>query len=448
MNEQSTQERFKRGSAEAGRFFRYMADFVGFTAEDAAAIRDSRFVIEAHIPTIVAAFYTQLLRFPATRQPFLKKDGTIDRDNLELRMHHQTHFWRRAASGDYDDDFARYVDYVGRAHTSQGADPKIYIPERYVIGMVGFMQQQITAALAKELREIDPELESRAARGWGLLMMVILEMLARSYSQEKEPEIAGELRPIDGAEVHKLAIEAYEKSLGVARSIEYREVLVGRVDEIPDGQRKLIQVDDLSIGVFHHQGGWYALHNSCLHRGGPVCTGPLEGNTLTCPWHGYQYNVTDGVLLLDRNARLPMYPVEIRGDEVYVRIPFFLRDEFEINLDGPLAGAPLAPGAAPGLAENEFPVDEVPPGTVIRLFFQGEPVAVYNVDGAFYATHERCTHVGGPLSEGRLNGEEIICPWHDSCFNVITGAVTCGPAKKPVRTYRVVVENGIGRIEE
>ncbi|NJN84935.1 MAG: hypothetical protein HC802_23370 [Caldilineaceae bacterium] len=124
----STYQQFKRGSADAGQYFRYMAAFVGFSEEDAVSIRATRFVIEKHIPDIIADFYSQVLRFPGTRKHFLKRDGSIDQEYLEMRMRHQIHFWRRAASGEYDDDFARYIDYVGRAHTSEGATHRSTLP--------------------------------------------------------------------------------------------------------------------------------------------------------------------------------------------------------------------------------------------------------------------------------------------------------------------------------
>jgi nitrite reductase/ring-hydroxylating ferredoxin subunit len=444
MTQISSQETFKRGAADAGQFFWYMAEFVGFNETDAATIRETRFIIEKHIPKIVAGFYAQLLRFPATRAPFQKGDGTIDQENLEMRMHHQANFWRRAASGTYDDDFARYVDYVGKAHTAQGADPKIYIAERYVIGMVGFVQQRVAEALAAELRQIDPELEARAAKAWNALLMVILEILARSYGQQTAPENLGARRDIDDEAVLQLAVETYEKSLGIARAIEYKDVRVGHVDEIPEGRRKIIQVADLSIGVFHHKGHWRALHNSCLHRGGPVCTGQLQDDTLTCPWHGYQYDVNDGKLLLDNTAKLPTYPVEVRDGTVYLRIPILIRDEVDIRLNE-VVQAPLAFGQ-PALPPHAFRPADLRPGHITLVHVAGEPVAVYNVDGQFYATHDRCSHVGGPLSEGRLEGSQVICPWHNSCFDVTNGQATCGPATQAVKTYRVTIAGDVGQV--
>src|SRR5262250_1332258 len=113
MTEQySTQERFKRGAADAGRYFRFMSEFIGFTPADATAIRETRFVIEKNIPSIVADFYVQVLRYPVTRRHFLKPDGQVDQDYVERRMQHQGSFWRRTASGVYDEDYARFVDYV------------------------------------------------------------------------------------------------------------------------------------------------------------------------------------------------------------------------------------------------------------------------------------------------------------------------------------------------
>ena len=74
-------------------------------------------------------------------------------------------------------------------------------------------------------------------------------------------------------------------------------------------------------------------------------------------------------------------------------------------------------------------------------------MAVYNVDGTFYATQDECTHADGPLSEGDMDGAVVICPWHASCFDVTTGAVVEGPAKEPLQVYRVVVDGDVGRVE-
>jgi nitrite reductase/ring-hydroxylating ferredoxin subunit len=449
MTQLSTQERFKRGAADAGRYFDFMAQFVDFRPEHAEAIRATRFIVEKHIPAIVADFYNQLLSFPATRKHFLNKDGSIDQEYLQLRMQHQATFWRRTARAVFDEDYARFLDYVGRAHTSQGADTKIYIPQRYVMGMVGFVQQRIGAALDAELRDVDPDLASQAIRGWNALLLVLLELLSRPYGEGREAETFEAPEEIDETPVQQLALETYERSLGMARSVEYRRAYAGRVDDYAQDGRQVIEAEGLSIGVFYVDGRWHALQNSCLHRGGPVCKGPLADGILTCPWHGYQYKLETGELLLDPDAKLPRYQVEVCDDEVYVHIPVLIRDEVDISLTDLFARAEAgeATAAPRQLAANEFLLADLPPGRSRLLTVNGVGVAVYNVDGQFYATEDACTHEGGPLSEGALDGSMVVCPWHDSCFDVKTGAVLKGPATEPLPTYTVKIEGDVGRVE-
>lgn len=101
----------------------------------------------------------------------------------------------------------------------------------------------------------------------------------------------------------------------------------------------------------------------------------------------------------------------------------------------------------PALKENEFFVAEVKPGQIKLVHLGGQEVAVYNVDGAFYATQGECTHAGGPLSEGELEGKIVTCPWHYSCFDVTNGAVVCKPATKPLQTMKVTISGETGRVE-
>ncbi len=430
----------KQGAEDAGKYFRYISEFVGFSSEDAETIRQTKPVIEKHLPDIVSKFYTHLLRYLPTRQWFLKSDGAIDQDYLELRMRHLTNFWARTASGIFDDEYARYVDYVGRAHTSHGADPHIYIAERYVIGQVGFVQHAISDAIIKELQPVDPEFAFRAEEAWDNLMMVLLEMLSRAYYAERTAETFEAPQPVDQAAVEKLAQEAFEIEQGEENPIALKKVAVAKAADVPDGERKLVAVDGLSIGVFHHKGKWYALRNRCLHRGGPVCTGSLVDDTLTCPWHGFQYNVTTGQMLVDPNAFLDTYPVSVEEDQVVLQVP--------------AAGAPPGADSTPSslsevkpMKDNEFRLSDVPPGTAKCVESADQAIAVFNVAGLFYATQGKCTHAGGPLCEGTLDGTIIECPWHGSRFDVRTGAVVGRPAKNPVKTYRVMMEGEIGRIE-
>ncbi len=462
----------RQGAEDAGRYFRYMAEYVGFTAADADAIRQTKPIIEKHLPEIVSKFYAHVLRYPPTRKFFLNEDGTLNQEYLELRMRHLTNFWLRTAEAVYDDDYARYVDYVGRAHTSRGADPNIYIAERYVIGQVGMMQHAISEAINRELSSQGSMVEFPAAEAWDKLMMVILELLARAYGQEREAERFDPLIPIDNEWIVGLAKSAVAKEHGDVPPVPTKDVIVAQAAEIPDGQRKIVQVGGLSIGVFHHNGEWYAVRNSCVHRGGPVATGTLEGDILTCPWHGFQFDIRTAKCVADPKAELDHYAISVADGQVHLQVPApAAAPNASVAMPvgaaangtpaqpsngtagaGPAQtntpGAPAAAASAAALKENEFLVADLPPGRMKLLNVGGVDVTVYNVKGTLYATEDACTHADGPLHEGELKDNIVTCPWHYSCFDVTNGAVTCPPATTPLRTYKVSVEGEIGRVED
>ena len=96
------------------------------------------------------------------------------------------------------------------------------------------------------------------------------------------------------------------------------------------------------------------------------------------------------------------------------------------------------------LKENQFRVNAAAPGSVLLV----DDAVVFNVAGSFCATQAKCTHRGGPLNEGKLEGSTVTCPWHGTQYNVCTGAVLRGPATEPVKTYRVIIEGETGRVEK
>ncbi|MDQ4149176.1 MAG: non-heme iron oxygenase ferredoxin subunit [Actinomycetota bacterium] len=90
------------------------------------------------------------------------------------------------------------------------------------------------------------------------------------------------------------------------------------------------------------------------------------------------------------------------------------------------------------------PVDDIPPGWVLRAKVGGREVAIANCDGEVHALDNSCTHAAGPLGDNRLHeGCKLECPWHNSIFDAQTGEVVRGPARKPLRTYRTLVKTGV-----
>jgi nitrite reductase/ring-hydroxylating ferredoxin subunit len=85
-------------------------------------------------------------------------------------------------------------------------------------------------------------------------------------------------------------------------------------------------------------------------------------------------------------------------------------------------------------------LDEIPLGSLREVKVNGEDVALANVDGEIYAFAGTCTHRGGPLGQGDLDGDVVTCPWHGGQFNVRTGEVIAMPPDENIRTYPVQVE--------
>jgi 3-phenylpropionate/trans-cinnamate dioxygenase ferredoxin subunit len=83
---------------------------------------------------------------------------------------------------------------------------------------------------------------------------------------------------------------------------------------------------------------------------------------------------------------------------------------------------------------------DIAPGTTKRVIVDGSGILLCNVDGAIYAIEDVCTHDGGPLDQGTLEGETVVCPRHGATFDVRTGDALTLPAVVPVLTFPVFAE--------
>ncbi len=90
---------------------------------------------------------------------------------------------------------------------------------------------------------------------------------------------------------------------------------------------------------------------------------------------------------------------------------------------------------------------DVPSGTVRVYGVNGRQIAICNVDGAFYAIDDICTHDGGSLDQGELQGDQIECPRHGARFDVKSGRAITLPAVMPVKSYPVQVEEDEIRVQ-
>ena len=91
--------------------------------------------------------------------------------------------------------------------------------------------------------------------------------------------------------------------------------------------------------------------------------------------------------------------------------------------------------------------DAIPAGQARMIEVNGKEIALFNVAGAFHAIDNTCTHVGGPLCEGAVEGVEVTCPWHGAVFDVTTGQVLGPPAASNVSSYLVRIEGSDIEVE-
>jgi nitrite reductase/ring-hydroxylating ferredoxin subunit len=84
---------------------------------------------------------------------------------------------------------------------------------------------------------------------------------------------------------------------------------------------------------------------------------------------------------------------------------------------------------------------DIQPSKMKEVELNGEKICIANAEGKYYAIGNVCTHLGGPLAQGKLEGYEVQCPWHGSRFDIRTGKVARPPAIRPEPVYEIKVEN-------
>ncbi len=97
-------------------------------------------------------------------------------------------------------------------------------------------------------------------------------------------------------------------------------VKVASTGEIPAGQGKTFEVNGNQVAVWNLNGNFHAFQNVCPHRGGPVGEGELEGNIITCPWHGWQFDLITGASPINPAAKITKYEVKVEGSDLKIAV--------------------------------------------------------------------------------------------------------------------------------
>ena len=97
-------------------------------------------------------------------------------------------------------------------------------------------------------------------------------------------------------------------------------VKIGKTSDLKPGEGKVVEVSGKVLALFNVGGKFFVIDNTCKHRGGPLGEGFLDGNVVTCPLHGWQYDVCSGECVMPGEVKVDSYKVEVKGDEVFVDV--------------------------------------------------------------------------------------------------------------------------------
>jgi nitrite reductase/ring-hydroxylating ferredoxin subunit len=93
---------------------------------------------------------------------------------------------------------------------------------------------------------------------------------------------------------------------------------IATVDDVPAGQGRTVEAAGKTLAIFNVDGTYYAIDNTCSHRGGPLGEGDLDDRVVTCPWHAWQWDVTTGANVNNPAVKVACFPVTVEGGGLYI----------------------------------------------------------------------------------------------------------------------------------
>ena len=102
---------------------------------------------------------------------------------------------------------------------------------------------------------------------------------------------------------------------------EMQRVRLASVEDVPVGEGRVVEAQGKVLALFNVDGAYYAIDNTCVHRGGPLGEGDLEGRVVTCPWHAWRWDVTTGANVNNPAVKVACFPVTVAGGDVFVEVP-------------------------------------------------------------------------------------------------------------------------------
>jgi ferredoxin-nitrite reductase len=202
-------------------------------------------------------------------------------------------------------------------------------------------------------------------------------------------------------------------------------VAVAPVTDLASETARVVRAAGLELALIRTPEGFFALDNTCPHSGGPLGEGLVQGHTVTCPLHGWQFDCKTGTCLTEKQqSPQRRYAVKLERGQVWVEVPAIM---------------------PPAAATEEWVVvaeaADVRPGTVRQVQAGAATIALVGSTAGIHALDNACTHEGGPLGEGSVEGTTVRCPLHGWEFDARTGRCLTEQGRHQ-RTFETKVVQG------
>jgi hypothetical protein len=181
-----------RLESDPGYRFEYLSEFMSFTAEDTSVIHGAAQHLAPLVPTLVDAVYEKLFSYDATRKPFLPRQAgyegpvpesvealTPDHEMVQFRKQHLARYLERLVTKPYDASMVKYLDMVGRIHTSHAGNPEIHVGLVHMNALLGFVADAITGVIFG--LGLPRQSEIAAVRAFNKLLWIQNDLINRHY---------------------------------------------------------------------------------------------------------------------------------------------------------------------------------------------------------------------------------------------------------------------------
>lgn len=177
--------------------FAYLAEFIGFGAEDIQAIHASAPFLGPVVPALVDAVYVKLFSYDSTKRHFVPRQSgyegevpeslaalTLEHEQIKFRKQHLGRYLTRLVTAPYDGRLVGYLDLVGKMHTPQAGSPQLDVPLVQMNALMGFVADALTSTIFS--LDLDRQTEVRTVRAFNKLLWLQNDLINRHYQAVRE----------------------------------------------------------------------------------------------------------------------------------------------------------------------------------------------------------------------------------------------------------------------